>query len=681
MYNLLSTVGRTSGHKYYSVLEYFTKPGFGGDVKDRYRELMWTHRRFLHLLKLRRSGHLFEPHPDLDVFPGDQSFRCVACPLPGLNFSWDEVSFEEIQFFRFWLSFDGNFRSFRKSKKVDIGDICLSDGLAYFSLKSAHKLWTETVPQPKRTSKPACDHHKAGNDTSVRWAGHDVTGVGAFTCTSHSCFLPQGIVDFFKGERFMYADYAFACVYAYLIKRGALPIGMTYNVWCHWIVNFAERAALLPEDIALPDDIDLVGAIPKWHLTGHERQCFVRWSLDHTQYVGRMEGEGPERVWAHVNEHSGSTSEMSPGQRTDSLNNIAAYWNFSRATNLHVLLPARFVEASKMYKKQKKEHDSLTQNLPPEKIAQWEEEPIEPVEATPGKWISPMMDPVLKGGFHEAVSEERKKEASTTHLPGRRPGATRWLSEGIELEHSIRKFADETKELGSKLTQRQITSVNSKRITLRNRIKEHLEKRDRFMADMDQPDSPRVQKFLEADDDDHWLQEVDLAMPSSYKASTISQISLTSLSELEKQLRRAMCNEALEAVKKLLRSRTSKIKHKDQHIRGQVPNTRARGAINLDTGKVLKARWRYENSRTALVALGMNKEDESKYLELALDDLKPLKAYYDDYAKTTGHGYNLGVPWIWKSSAAPNTEDSDVEGIVLLIRPSVRTFVLTYFST
>lgn len=90
MYNILTTLGRTSGHKYYTALERVTKPGFPGDVKDRYRELMNTHRRFLHILNLQLSGQGFELHPT-DVHPGDQALDCVGCPRPGINFEWAEI--------------------------------------------------------------------------------------------------------------------------------------------------------------------------------------------------------------------------------------------------------------------------------------------------------------------------------------------------------------------------------------------------------------------------------------------------------------------------------------------------------------------------------------------------------------------------------------------------------------
>lgn len=109
-----------------------------------------------------------------------------------------------------------------------------------------------------------------------------------------------------------------------------LAFGMTYDIWCHWIVNFATRATKFPEHIALPPNFKLDGGIPKFHLQGHNRTCQIRWSLNNMPHVGRMEGEGPERAWAALNETSGSTSEKSPGFRWDSINYQLNDWNFEK---------------------------------------------------------------------------------------------------------------------------------------------------------------------------------------------------------------------------------------------------------------------------------------------------------------------------------------------------------------
>ncbi|KAG9103409.1 hypothetical protein FRC07_009997 [Ceratobasidium sp. 392] len=658
-YDAFNTVGRTSGHKVYSVIERATKPGFPDDVSDRYRELLNSYRKYLNVIKLRRAGHLFQTHPNLEVHPGDQAFDCVACPRPGFNFDWKEVPENQIEWFRAWYSYDGNSRSYRKNKKVDAGDVCFSDGLAYFPPKQAYVDWIKVQPEPKKSEKPVCDNHKAAKDNSVKAAARDITGIGAFTCTSHSCVAPRGMVDFFKGERQVYCDYAFSAMYKYLRARGWLPIGMTYDIWCHWWVNFFRRAANLPPLYQLPDDLDLKGAVPKWHLLGHVRVCWVRWSLDHMQYVGRMEGEGCERVWAHFNEHSGSTSEQGPGQRTDSLNNIACDWNFSKAVEMHQSLPTRFRDAKKARDRQETDHVNLTGALPRKVILKWELESIEPKdENDDGNWTSPFADPVITGGLQATIQEERESEVNAVRGAGKRSGAVRWLVDGIELEHSVQNLRDEEKALGPKPTPRQANAITSKRIALRDRADAFLEKRLLYMLDASDPDVPRLTEFV--GEEGEWIDPIDLGLPSSYAPSTLADYGLSTLAELERKLRRGVCKDSLESVKRQLGGKAAAVKHKKNELRGQVAVTRAIAAIQAQTKKIMKARWRYLNSRSALLQLGATETDLLEYQDLEVKDLTPLKSYYEDYAKSVGHG-KTSMSWIWRTTAARNVDEWEVE--------------------
>ncbi|KAG8711370.1 hypothetical protein FRC09_020640 [Ceratobasidium sp. 395] len=658
MYDALTTVGRTSGHKYYSALERVTNPGFPADVKDRYREMMTTHRKHLHMEKQCRSGYSFKRHPIIDVHPGDQAFDCVACPRPGFNFEWDEVPEDE----RIFVSYDGNFRSSRKAKKVDPGDICLSDGVAYFSQKAPYKEWIDSCPQPKRTVKPVCDHHKAGNDTSVRWVGKAITGIGAFTCTSHSCFMPRGAINYFRGELFWYCDYAFACMYHYLRKRGYIPIGMTYDIWCHWWVNFLKsRAANLPEDLRLPDDLDLIGAIPKWHLPGHDRECLIRWAMEFMRYIGRMEGEGPERVWAHLNEHSGSTSEQSPGQRTESINNIAGDWNYRKAITMYRTLPARHREATKMRSREKANFEGLTVSLPKTKVTLWEGMETEPKwDPSTKQWTSPFMDPVLTGGAQAALQEERDLENPTSRIAGRRPGVTRCFMEGIELEHSVRSYNEDAKKIGKKPTPKQAETLNSKRMALQDRIEKFQQKLMAYMGDVGEPDLPRHQPLL---DEDLEADNIDLGMPSSYASDTLEAAGLSTLAELERKLRRGVCVDSIDSVKRLLGAKAAAINFKNTQISGQVAVTRSESRIRAHTAKIEGVRWRYLNSRGALIKLGMRGDDEAKYLDLVESDLISLKAHFENYTASRGGRGTTKISWIWRSAAVPTTDDWEVDAL------------------
>lgn len=116
----------------------------------------------------------------------------------------------------------------------------------------------------------------------------------------------------------------------YKNRYGPHTFGMTYDIWCQWIVNLKTRARDFPNEVALPVDLDLIGGIPKWHLVGHKRACHIRFSLNFLRYCGRLDGEGCERFWAFLNMMCGSTSEKSPGFRRDSINNLIDCWNFAK---------------------------------------------------------------------------------------------------------------------------------------------------------------------------------------------------------------------------------------------------------------------------------------------------------------------------------------------------------------
>ncbi|CAE7088251.1 unnamed protein product [Rhizoctonia solani] len=537
MYDALATRARTSGYKYYSALQQLTKPGFTTDVEDRYRELMWTYRVFLHLLQLRRSGRKFPLHPDIDVHPGDQAVDCAACPRPGVNFEWDEVPLQ---------------------------------------------------------------------------------------------------------ESFIYSVYALGALLCYINERrgGCVPLGLTYD------------------PIAIPPSLDLIAAVPKWHLVGHDRECYVRYSLDNMQYTGRIDGEGPERFWAHINQHSGSTSEQSPAVRTDTMNNVIRNWNEDKGFNLNETLPARYKHAKKTLTEQKEIFEDLTEYLPEEGVKRWKEESIEPVQGRDKKWTSPLMDPVFDGGFYDTVKEERQKEAPTARVVGRRPGAARWLSSGIELEHSIRNFNEEAKQLGPSATLHRSNTHNTTRSSLRDRIEEHRKKRELYMDGANEPDRPRLLSFYGKDAE---KEEFDLAMPSSYSAAAIESAGLTTLAAVEKELRRALCKESIECVKQLLGAKKATQNYKKKNVRGQVANTRANTILKDHDQKIGKAQWRYMNSRSALIQLGFSEADK-QFEVLADKDLQPLVTYFAEYARSTGHGYS-GISWIWKTSVAPNTKEWEVTAL------------------
>jgi hypothetical protein len=116
----------------------------------------------------------------------------------------------------------------------------------------------------------------------------------------------------------------------------------------------------------------------------------------------------------------------------------------------------KFLEAKKMYTKQKLVFEELDKSIPHHITCNWREVPLEPVKKGT-KWTSPFENadmegpllslieyrhvhilPCLSGGkFQEVVHRERQTEVEGAAQPSRRIGATRWLANVIEMEHAM----------------------------------------------------------------------------------------------------------------------------------------------------------------------------------------------------------------------------------------------------
>jgi hypothetical protein len=153
----------------------------------------------------------------------------------------------------------------------------------------------------------------------------------------------------------------------------------------------------------------------------------------------------------------------------------------------------------------------------------------------------------------------------------------------------------------------------------------------------------------------------ELGLPSSFKSESVKTAGLSSLAELEFDLRRAMCDDALDSIRRLLGIRAYALKHKEQHIRGQVATTRAAACLQAHSAKISKARWRYDNSRAAMLRLGGDATILARYKAITTEDLKSLKSYLEDDSRGVGQGYTA-LPWIWRNYNGLNVDEWQVNG-------------------
>ena len=113
-------------------------------------------------------------------------------------------------------------------------------------------------------------------------------------------------------------DYVF-----FLSLQGSevIEIVVSYDIACQWSVNIWQRMNEYPHWMCTDHagNKSFYFLIPKFHLPAHIMACQTTFSFNFNRFVGRTDGEAPERGWAQINPVATSTAEMGPGHRRDTL--------------------------------------------------------------------------------------------------------------------------------------------------------------------------------------------------------------------------------------------------------------------------------------------------------------------------------------------------------------------------
>ena len=82
-----------------------------------------------------------------------------------------------------------------------------------------------------------------------------------------------------------------------------------YDIGCQWIINFLKR--LKQSHLSIPEAMELLVALGKFHLSAHIQECFVLYSLNFMYGSGQIDGEILETLWLPFNFISALAGTMS----------------------------------------------------------------------------------------------------------------------------------------------------------------------------------------------------------------------------------------------------------------------------------------------------------------------------------------------------------------------------------
>lgn len=111
---------------------------------------------------------------------------------------------------------------------------------------------------------------------------------------------------------------------------------LSYDIGCQYRVHLWDRRKNLPLSLeaASYDPSKFTVLVPKFHLPAHVEDCRLNYSFNTTPGVGRTDGEAPERNWSYFDRFAGSTRQMGPGSRADTLDFLASDLNWVKYTSM-----------------------------------------------------------------------------------------------------------------------------------------------------------------------------------------------------------------------------------------------------------------------------------------------------------------------------------------------------------
>ncbi|KAG1846470.1 hypothetical protein F4604DRAFT_1595029, partial [Suillus subluteus] len=189
----------TSAMNYYSKLKCITSSVFLHLVPDRYQELMRVARQWRQLKLLKWNGFCHERRDPKD---GELALFCTTCPQPGINVAVptkDDPSPKWL--YTQSLVMDGNFKAEHLHPMHPEDEVWLTDGQCFMVARARYQVHLAISKDSAQRSE--CNNHRVVNQANTSMHKLEATGIGGCACARHGCFVPNSMVDFQKGERWV----------------------------------------------------------------------------------------------------------------------------------------------------------------------------------------------------------------------------------------------------------------------------------------------------------------------------------------------------------------------------------------------------------------------------------------------------------------------------------------------
>ncbi|KAJ7449011.1 hypothetical protein FB451DRAFT_1102933, partial [Mycena latifolia] len=538
-------------------------------MRDRYDEFARMVREWRHIQMLKRAGCGHDPQGLGNIAPGACALLCPACPHPGKNIPPDfKDAPEEKQFlYALFLAIDANFRLKRKDVSTEDKDPGLGKGWAFYCevkkyMAHVRKFWHE------KQERSHCVAHDAVDKPDREARGTASSGIGAVDCARHNMKRPLAVGDLQLGERYINMDYMF---FASIAGTELVRFFVSYDIACQWHINIWNRMLKYDNEALTLDGRGkfMTFLVPKFHLPAHIEACNLRFSFNLTPYVGQTDGEAPERGWADANPLAGSTKEMGPGGRRDTLDDHFNDWNHKKIIALGYIMRRKIHNAVPEMVETKEALADIEESLTLEALKEW----VAMAEAWEKDSDKPNPFETLRKDEHLAkVRRDLAAEAAEREEGGKEDEAdvrgdmhiTELIAMGLQLEEQQRTIAFDVAATGLHPTENQRRAMIERCSKLRRKIFAWIDIQAKFY--------PQLARLRELEDEARAriaavqvvpgikVSDITLWLPSAIAAAPGPDAKSVPIRddvfEHEYRLRVGQANEALHELRRLLLVRT-----------------------------------------------------------------------------------------------------------------------------
>ncbi|KAF8867839.1 hypothetical protein BD779DRAFT_1463482 [Infundibulicybe gibba] len=342
-FQMTSFMSKISGFEYYHALARITN-NLGVTPPDRYPAFLRMVREWRHIKLMKRMGRGHDTGGIDNTPEGSCAVLCPACPHPGKNLpeNWQSAPPDKSWLYALFVGIDANFRLKRLDVSSNARDPGLNKGYSYVVEEKKFKEFLKDHVDGMPSEKSTCNNHDAIKSAAMRGGqGIASSGIGTIECSRHNTKRATSVGHLQRGEKYPNMDYIFL---SSLKQDSPKRVVVSYDIACQWSVNLARQCSLYP-DGGILEEHDFVYVITKWHMAAHRLKCHTEFSFYYTPWVGRTDGEAPERGWAASNGLASSTKEMGPGSRRDTLDDYFGDYNWRKTIGLGPTLLRKVKEA------------------------------------------------------------------------------------------------------------------------------------------------------------------------------------------------------------------------------------------------------------------------------------------------------------------------------------------------